>query len=69
MNDPTRVDAPEYNRSMAGVPDRPLPPEPQFRTLLRRLIDVPNSALNVPKAAITEAEAKRVKRPRRKKHA
>ncbi len=47
---------------MADPADRPLPPEPQFRAFLKALIDIPKSAL-------TEAEAKRVKRPRRKKPA
>ena len=43
-------------------PVRPLPPEATFRAALKALIDLP-------KAALAEAEAKRVKRPRRKKPA
>lgn len=49
-------------RPMADVPDRPLPPQPKFRAFPKALIDVP-------KAALVEAEAKRAKRPRRKKAA
>jgi hypothetical protein len=45
---------------MAASDDRPLPPEPQFRAFLKALIEIPKSAL-------AEAEAKRIKRPRRKK--
>jgi hypothetical protein len=47
---------------MAELRDTPLPPEPIFKALLKRLIDTPKSKL-------IEAEAKRVKRPRRKKPA
>jgi len=44
------------------TPDRPLGPEPQFKAFLKALIDVPKSAL-------TEIEARRIKRKRRKKPA
>lgn len=51
-----------YNHRMADSADRPLGPEPQFKALLKRLIDTP-------KAALDKLEAERQKRPRRKKPA
>jgi hypothetical protein len=51
-----------YNDSMADSADRPLGPEPQFKALLKRLIDTPKSALD-------KLEAERQKRPSRKKPA
>ncbi len=45
---------------MADTHDRALGPEPQFKAILKRLIDTP-------KAALDKLEAERQKRPRRKK--
>jgi hypothetical protein len=56
------VPATEYNPRMSEPQDRPLPPEPVFRAALKALISLPKSAL-------TEAEKRRVKRPRRRKPA
>lgn len=43
-------------------PERPVGPESEFKSFLKRLIDVP-------KAIVDEREAKRPKRRRRKKRA